>query len=199
MYEFQYDYIKPKYQGKAKLCYMDTDSVIIYIKTEDFYKDIPNDINKWFDTSGYDKNDNRPLPIAINKKVIGMLKDELGGKTMMEFCALRAKTYAFLLDDDTEKKKTKGTKKCIIKRQLTFENDKDCLFNDKIILKSQQQFRSDHHNVHTEVINKIALSSNDKRIPRFDKVTTYPCRTNAFKLCESEMLYLLLRAIYAKK
>ena len=56
---------------------MDTDSVIIYIKTKDFYKDIPND-NKWFDTSGYDKNDNRPLPIAINKKVIGMLKDELG-------------------------------------------------------------------------------------------------------------------------
>ena len=152
---------------------MDTDSFIIYIKTEDFYKDIPNDINKWFDTSGYDKNDNRPLPIAINKKVIGMLKDELGGKTMMEFCALRAKTYAFLLDDDTEKKKTKGTKKCIIKRELTFENYKDSLFNDKIIVNSQQRFRSDHHNVHTEAINKIALSSNgDKRIPTFDKVTT---------------------------
>ena len=112
---------------------------------------------------------------------------------------LEAKTYAFLLDDDTEKKKTKGTKKCIIKRELTFENYKDSLFNDKIIVNSQQRFRSDHHNVHTEVINKIALSSNgDKRIPTFDKVTTSTCRANAFKLYESEMLYLLLRAIYTK-
>ena len=116
MYEFWYDYIKPKYQEKAKLCYMDTDSFIIHIETEDFYKDIAQDINKWFDTSGYNEKDKRPLPIGINKKVIGMFKDELNGKIMIEFCALRAKTYAFLLDDNTEKKRAKGTKKCIIKR-----------------------------------------------------------------------------------
>ena len=85
MYEFWYDYIKPKYQEKAKLCYMDTGSFIIHIETEDFYKDIAQDINKWFDTSDYDKNDNRPLPIGINKKVIGMFKDELGGQIMIEF------------------------------------------------------------------------------------------------------------------
>ena len=117
MYEFWYDYIKPKYQEKAnaKLCYMDTDSFIIRIETEDFYKDIAQDINKWFNTSGYDKNDNRPLPIGINKKVIGMFMDELGGKIMIEFCPLRTKTYAFLLDDNTEKKNAKGTKKCVIK------------------------------------------------------------------------------------
>ena len=78
MYEFWYDYIKPKYKDKARLCYMDTDSFVVNTKTEDFYEDISNDIEKWFDTSNYDKNDKRPLPIGINKKVIGMFKDELG-------------------------------------------------------------------------------------------------------------------------
>ena len=98
MYEFWYDPIKPKYGDKAKLCYIDTDSFIMHIKTEDFYKDIANDVERWFDTSNYDKNDNRSLPIGKNKKVIGMFKDELGGKIMTELCALRAKAYAFLLD-----------------------------------------------------------------------------------------------------
>ena len=82
MYEFWYDYIKPKYHEKARLCCMDTDSFIIHIKTEDFYEDVSNDVDKWFDTSGYDKNDKKPLPIGINKKVIGMFKDELNGKIM---------------------------------------------------------------------------------------------------------------------
>ena len=86
MYDFWYDYIKVKYRDKVQLCYMDTDSFVIYIKTEDFYKDIANDVEKWFDTSNYDKNDKRPLPTGKNKKVIGMFKDELGGKIMTEFC-----------------------------------------------------------------------------------------------------------------
>ena len=120
MYEFWYDYIKPKYQEKARLCYTDTDSFIINIETEDFYEDITQDINKWFDTSNYDKNDKRPLPIGINKKVIRKFKDELEGKIMIEFWALRAKTYAFLLDDNTEKKRAKSTKKCVIKREIMF-------------------------------------------------------------------------------
>ena len=119
MYKFWYDYIEPKYGDKAKLCYMDTDSFIIHIETEDFYKDIANDVNKWFDTCGDDKNDKRPLPIGINKKVLSMFKHGLNGKIMIEFCALRAKTYAFLWDDsnkDVEKKKEKGTKKYVIKK-----------------------------------------------------------------------------------
>ena len=111
MYEFWYDYIKPKYKEKAKLCYMDTDSFVINIFTEDFFEDINNDIERWFDTSNYDKNDKRPLKTGINKKVIGMFKDELGGKIMKEFCAPRAKTYAYLKDDDSEEKKAKGKKK----------------------------------------------------------------------------------------
>ena len=97
MYGFWYDYIKPKYQGKAKLCYMDTGSFIIHIKTEDFYEDIANDIEKWFDTSNNDEDDKRMRPIDKNKKVIGLFKDELGGKIMKEFAALRPKTYAYLM------------------------------------------------------------------------------------------------------
>ena len=77
------------------------------------------------------------IPIGINKRVIGKLKDELGGKIMIEFSAHRAKTYSFLLNDDIEKKRVKDTKKCIIKRKIIFEHSKDCLFNDKAVIKSQ--------------------------------------------------------------
>ena len=108
---------------------------------------------------------------------------------MSEFCALRAKTYSQLMDDNSRIKKSKGTKKCVIKRYLMFENYKDCLFNNKIILKSKQIFKSDHHNVYTEEINKIALTSNDdKRLQTYDRITTYPYGTNASKVCENEML-----------
>ena len=106
---------------------------------------------------------------------------------MIEFIGLRAKTYAYLVDDDSEHKKAKGTKKCVIKWRLMVKNYKDCWFNNKIILKSQQRFKSDLHNVYTEQINKIALSSNDdKRIQTCDKITTYPYGTNTFKVCKNE-------------
>ena len=189
IYEFWYDHIKPIYKDKAKLCYTDTDSLVIHIKTDDFYKDISNDVERLFDTSNYNKNNNRPLPIGKNKNVIGMFKDEIGGKIMTEFCAVRAKTYAYKLDDDTEMKKAKGTKKCIIKTELMFENYVDALFNDEVIIRSQQRFRSYNHKLYTEEVNKIALSSNDdKRIQTYDKVTTFPYGTNVFKVCENEML-----------
>ena len=127
--------------------------------------------------------------MGMNEKVIGFFKDELGGKIMKEFCALRAKTYAYLMDDDSEKKKAKGTKKCIIKRRIMFENYNDSLFNNNTILRSQLRFKSDLHDVNTEEVNKITLNSNDdKGLQTFDRVTTYPYGTNAFKVCESEML-----------
>ena len=112
MYEFWYDYLKPKYNDNVKLCYMDTDSFVMNIKTNDFYKDISSDIDKRFDTSNYELN--RPLPTGKNKKVIGLIKDELGGKIITEFVTLRPKTYSYLTDDGKEDKKTKGTKKCVI-------------------------------------------------------------------------------------
>ena len=99
MYQFRYDYIKPKYQDRAKLCYMDTDSFIIDIKTEDLYKEIADDVEKWFGTSNYSKDANRP--IDKNKKKIGFFKDELGGKIMKESVRLSGKAYSYLMDDDS--------------------------------------------------------------------------------------------------
>ena len=108
---------------------------------------------------------------------------------MKEFVGLRAKTWAYLMDDDSEHKKAKGTKKCVIKRELMVKSYKDCLFNDKTILKSQQRFKSDHYDIYTKEINNIVLSSDDdKRLQTFDKITTYPYGPNAFKVCKSEML-----------
>ena len=190
--EFWYDYIKPKYGNIVQLCNTDTDSFIIHIKTEDFYEDIANDVEKRFDTSNYECNSieiDRPLPKGKNKKVIGLMKDELGGKIMTEFIALRPKTYAYLMDDDCEVKKAKGTKKCVIKRVLNFNDYKDCLLNNKIVLKSQQRFKSERHDVYTEEINKIALSSNDdKRMQIFDKITSYPYGTSNGRVCQTELL-----------
>ena len=97
MYEFWYDYLKPKYGDNVKLCYMDTDSFIMHIKTKDFYEDTANDVEKRFDTSNYEVN--RPVPTGKNKKINGLMKDELGGKIMTEFVALKPKTYLYLTDD----------------------------------------------------------------------------------------------------
>ena len=145
---------------------MDTDSFIIHVKTsEDIYEDIADDVEKRFDTSNFEVN--RPLTIGKNKTVVGIMKDELGGKSMTEFVALRPKTYSYLMDD--------GTKKYVIKQRFKFNDYKNCLLNNEIILKSQQRFKSEAHNAYTEEINKIALSSNDdKRLQTFDRTTSYP-------------------------
>ena len=143
MYEFWYDYMKPKYNDNVKLCYVYTDSFVMNIKTKDFYKGTTNDIEKRFDTSNYEVS--RPLPTGKNKKVIGLMKDELGGKIITEFVTLRPKTYLYLTDDSKEDKKAKGTKKCVIKRMIKFNDYKNCLLKDKVILKSQQRFISKKH------------------------------------------------------
>ena len=175
MYEFWYDYMKPKYNDNVKLCYMDTDSFIMNIKANDFYKDIADFTNftNFTDITNYEVN--RPLPTGKNKKVTGLMKDELGGKIITESVTLRPKTYSYLTDDGKEDKKAKGTKKCLIKRMIKFDDYKNCLLKDEILLKSQQRFISKKHDVYTKDINKIALSNNgDKRIVSSDKITSYP-------------------------
>ena len=152
MYEFWYDYMKPKYNDNIKLCYMDTDSFVMNIKTEDFYKDISNDGEKRFDTSNYEVN--TPLPTGKNKKVIGLMKDELGGKIITEFVTLRPKNYSYLINDCKEDKKAKGTKKCVIKRMTKFNDYKNCLLKDEEILKLPQRFVSKKHDGYTENIDK---------------------------------------------
>ena len=159
-----------------------------FIKTEDFYKDIADDVKKEFDTLNYEID--RSLPTGKNKKVIGLMKGELGGRIMAEFIALRPKTYAYQIDnDESEVKKAKGKKKCVIKRVLKFNDYKNCQLNDKVVLKLQQRFKSERHDVYAEEVNKIALSSNDdKRLQIFDKITTYPYRTSAGKVFKAELL-----------
>ena len=147
MYEFWYDYVKNKYGNKARLRYMDTDSFVINIKTNDFYKDISQDVNERFDTSNYTFD--RPLPKGKIKKVIGLMKDELGGGIITEFVALRPKAYSYITNDFTELKKAKGTKKCEVKKMLKFEDYKNCLFCNGKVLKSQQRFKSENHSVYT--------------------------------------------------
>ena len=160
---------------------MDTDSFIVYIKTDDIYKGIAEDVETKFDTSNYELD--KPLPKIKNKKVIGLMKDELGEKIMKEFVVLRAKTYSYLIDDGSEDKKAKGTKKCVIKRKLKFQDYRNCLeavqvkrkinylrkkkidvdslkedqkefVNNKLILKTQR-FKSERHSVFTEEITRL--------------------------------------------
>ena len=181
MYEFHYDYMKPKYDCEnsclrgalcLKLCYMETDSLAYEIKTEDFYADIADDVPARFDTSGYCPN--RPLPIGLNKKVIGLMKAELGGAIMTEFVALRPKLYSYRKQDGSEDKKCKGIKKCVVKKTLTFEDYKTCLFNDSTEYRSQLMFRLAKHEVHTIEVNKVALNrDDDKRISKRDGIFTF--------------------------
>ena len=173
MYEFHYDYMAPKYGlEKLKLCNMDMDSLVYDIKTEDFYADIVDDVRARFDTSEYCPN--RPLPVGLNKKVIELMKDELGGKIMTEFVALRPKLYSYKNLNGSEDKKCKGIKKCVVKKNLTFEDYKTCLFNDSTEYRSQLMFRSSKHEVHTIEVNKVALNrDDDKRISRKDGISTF--------------------------
>ena len=117
------------------------------------------------------------------------MKDELGGKIMTEFVALKSKTYAYLTDGCEEDKKAKGTKKCVIKRMIKFYDYKYCLEKNATILKLQQRFKSQKHDAYTEEVKKIALSSNgDKRLQRFDRITSYSYGTSAGKVCKTELL-----------
>ena len=131
MYEFHYKYIKPKYGDKAKLLFTDTDSLMYEIKTEDFYKDISGDVENRFDTSDFKPNHSSGIPTGCNKKVVGVFKDEAAGKIIEEFVGLRAKLYSFKMFEGEESKKCKGIKEAVVKKSITREDYKNCLFTGK--------------------------------------------------------------------
>ena len=133
---------------KLSLCYMDMDSCVYEIETEDFYRDIAEDVEERFDTSSYKNNGLRPLPVGKNKKVIGLMKDELGGGIMEEFVALKPKMYSYKVLN-AEFKKYKGVKKCVVKGNNWFENYKKCLMTGESECRSQMTFRSRLHRVST--------------------------------------------------
>ena len=145
--------------------------LMIFI-TDDF--DISNDVIEWFDTSDYNEDD-ETIPTGINKKIIGKFKDELKGKLMTEFITLASKVYAYLDDNNKEHKTVKGINKCVRDKVLRFNHYMDVLLLNETKRCTQQRFKSDHHIVTTEEVNKIVLSrKDDKRIQSFDGITTYP-------------------------
>ena len=174
MYDFHYNYIKPKYDNRAKLLFTDTDSLAYEIETKDFYRDISSDVKSKFDTSNYPKNHPSGILTGVNKKVIGMFKDEAAGKQIAEFVGLRAKLYSYRVEESYEEKKCKGVKKAVIKKTISFNDYKNCLFNNKPAMRKMNVIRSHLHTIFTETVNKIALSPfDDKRLIREDNIHTF--------------------------
>ena len=173
MYDFHYNYMKTKYGTKAKLLFTDTDSLAYEIKTEDFYKDIAGDVAAKFDTSNFPQNHPSGIPTGLNKKVVGMFKDEAGGEIIEEFVGLWAKLYSYKMLHGNEEKKCKGVKKPVVKKTIQFEDYKRCLFTGKEQLRTMNVIRSHRHNIYTEEVNKVALSANDdKRVISKDGIHT---------------------------
>ena len=172
IYDFHYGYILPKYGKNQKLLFTDTDSLCYEIETEDFYKDISGDVEKGFDTSNFPKD--HPSGIqGKNKKVPGMMKDEAGGRIIEEFVGLRAKLYSYKMFEGKEEKKCKGIKKSVIKKNISHEDYKECLFSGASQMRKMNVIRSRRHEIFSETVNKIALSANDdKRIILEDRIST---------------------------
>ena len=154
IYDFHYNYIKKKYGENAKLLMTNTDSLKYEIKTEDFYKDISEDVETKFDTSNYPKNHASGIATGRNKKVIGKMKDENGGEPIHEFVGLRSKLWS---DNEgkKEEKKCKGIKKNVLKKEISFQDYKNCLFEEKEETRSMNLIRHRGHNLFTERIKRL--------------------------------------------
>lgn len=161
VYEFHYDYMLPLYNDKCKLMYTDTDSLIYYIECEDVYDNMKYDITR-FDTSDYSPDNVYDMP-RLNKKIPGLMKDENNGVIMMEFVGLRSKMYAYRVVGKNEMKKSKGVKRSVINRSITFDDYMHCLRNDAEITRRQACIRSKLHEVYSVSERKIALSSYDNK------------------------------------
>ena len=177
MFDFHYNYIRKKYKNKAELLFTDTDSLMYQIYTDDFYKDISRDIKKKFDTSDYPPNHESGILTGVNKKVIGMFKDEVAGKQITCFVGLRPKLYSFRIEEDKEVRKCKGIKKNVVKKKLDFDDYVQCLFSGKKEMRKMNIIRSENHDIYSKEVNKVALSNeDDKREVLLGKVKTIALR-----------------------
>ncbi|XP_071055460.1 uncharacterized protein [Onthophagus taurus] len=171
MYEFYYNFLKPKYNEAIRLCYMDTDSFTVHINTDDLYEDIKLNLDK-FDTSNYHLDNQFKIPLK-NKAVLGLMKDENCGRIMTDFIGLRSKMYANRVIDGRVTKKAKGVKKAVVKHKIKFENYFDCLTLKNTMFAKQILFRSCNHTVYTVLQNKLVLSPYDaKRFIKDDGIDT---------------------------
>ena len=155
MFDFHYNYIRKKVGDRAELLFTDTDSLMYLIRTEDFYQDINKDIKRKFDTSDYPENHPSGIKTGINKKVIGKIKDEVGGKKITHFVGLHPKLYSLKVEDNSETRKAKGVKKNVIKNALSFEDYKKCLFSEKEVMKDMNIIRSKNHDIFSLTVNKL--------------------------------------------
>ena len=160
---FDFHYIRKKYKNKAELLFTDTDSLMYHIHTDDFYKDISRDIKKKFDTSDYSPNHESGILTGVNKKVIGMFKDEVAGKQITCFVGLRPKLYSFRIEEDKEVRKCKGIKKNVVKKKLDFDDYVQCLFSGKKEMRKMNIIRSENHDIYSKEVNKVALSNEDDK------------------------------------
>ena len=172
MYDFHYNYIKQKYDNKAKLLFTDTDSLTYEIQTDDVYADFWKNKDRLFDNSDYNKES--PFYNTANKKVIGKFKDEACGVPITEFVGLRSKMYSYMKDNEKGGKTAKGIKKNVIKKNLTHENYKAVLFNNRQLRHTIKTIRSEKHQLGSFKLNKISLSCfDDKRFIHENGITSY--------------------------
>ncbi|CAH3198068.1 unnamed protein product, partial [Porites evermanni] len=141
MFDFHYNYIKKKYRNKAELMFTDTDSLLYQIHTDDFYRDISYNILEKFDTSDYPPDHPSGIPTGVNKKVIGMFKDEVAGRQITKSVGLRPKLYTFKIEDGSLTKKCKGVKKNVVKKGIEFENYVECLFTGEKQMRTMKIIR----------------------------------------------------------
>ena len=191
---------KKKYGNKAELLFTDTDSLMYLIQTDDVYHDIKKDVKKKFDTSAYMVNYSSGIKTGVNKKVIGKFKDEAAGRQITHFVGLRPKLYSFKIEEKkegeeeinkekkvkgenkTEIDKAKGVKESVIKKSLTFEDYKKCLFSEEKSMREMNMFRCKNHDIYSVTVNKIELSpKDDKRIICENKIDTLAYNTDIAK------------------
>ncbi|XP_022171546.1 uncharacterized protein LOC111034572 [Myzus persicae] len=178
MYDYHYNVMQKHYGDKIELMYTDTDSLVYYIQTDDFYNDLVNNSNliDRMDTANLPRD--HPCYIAERKKIPGLFSDETDGRIMREFIALRAKSYAYILEDK-EKIKAKGVRGHVVKNHMTFKDHFDCLFADdekesSKLCRENISIRSFNHQIKTIKSNKLCFNrQDDKRIARSDRIHTY--------------------------
>lgn len=154
MYDFHYNYMKEKYGDKAHLLFTDTDSLAY---------EIDGDVERLFDTSNYPKSHPSGIKTGVNKKVLGMFKDEFGGAIMAEFAGLRSKLYSYKMLEGKETKKCKGVKKAVVKKSIAHDDFVNCVFSGKPQMRPMDILLSYGHQMFTCEINKVALSANDDK------------------------------------
>ena len=168
MYDFYYNHLKKTYGNLVKMCYTDTDSVIIHVTTADISTDMLQNLDD-YDTSNYPAD--HPLFSTANKKVIGKFKDELGGKVMTEFVGIRPKMYSYAGEESG--KRAKGVKKSVLRKTISHDDYRTCLLEKKVYARDMPGLRSYKHTIHGETVNKVALAPLDtKRYILEDGITT---------------------------